>query len=492
MKKQDIIFWFIKVLLDFLIVLVSFFIAKKLRLLWDFIPWIHLKIQTINNDILFKYSLFAAFILIFIYSIHSLYKIKVVNSKIKEFLNIILYWFYAFLLFSVLVYLWKWFIFNVEIPRLIIIYAFFIWIILIIIQRILLNNLQYYLIKKWFFSKTNLIIITNKDDIEIKHILDDIKKAWIYYLIWYSNSKKVQNSKIKFLTFENLSRKIKNRKIDELIYIDSDYDKQSLYDIWELTRIFAVRYRYLTNSFDVTKTNTSLSLINEIPVIELKNTSLSGWNLVWKRIFDIFASLLWIIIFSPILLIVYLLIKIDNFKAPAIFKNKRIWKWSKEFDLYKFRYMKWEHCTKDSYNVSDEEKKKALDFEKELIKEKSKRNWPLYKIENDPRKTKIWNIIEKFSIDELPQFFNVLYWDMSLVWPRPHQPREVDKYLMWHKRLLTIKPWITWMAQVNWRDDNSFEKEANLDIYYIENWSILLDLKIILKTFTSIFSRIKK
>jgi lipopolysaccharide/colanic/teichoic acid biosynthesis glycosyltransferase len=133
-----------------------------------------------------------------------------------------------------------------------------------------------------------------------------------------------------------------------------------------------------------------------------------------------------------------------------------------------------------------------LDLEEKLIKEKSTRNWPLYKIKNDPRKTKIWNFIEKYSIDELPQFFNVLIWNMSLVGPRPHQPREVEKYLMKHKRLLTIKPWITWMAQVNWRENNDFEKEAKLDIYYIENWSLLLDLKIILKTITHILYRWKK
>jgi lipopolysaccharide/colanic/teichoic acid biosynthesis glycosyltransferase len=78
---------------------------------------------------------------------------------------------------------------------------------------------------------------------------------------------------------------------------------------------------------------------------------------------------------------------------------------------------------------------------------------------------------------------------MSLVWPRPHQPREVDKYSLEQKRLLTIKPWITWMAQVNWRDTNDFKKESSLDIFYIENWNMLLDLKIILKTFSVIFKR---
>ncbi len=116
-------------------------------------------------------------------------------------------------------------------------------------------------------------------------------------------------------------------------------------------------------------------------------------------------------------------------------------------------------------------------------------NWPLYKIENDPRKTKIGTFIEKYSIDELPQFFNVIIWNMSLVWPRPHQPREVNNYAEDEKRLLTIKPWITWMAQVNGRDKNDFSDEVKLDLFYIENWSILLDIKIIIKTFIIIIKR---
>ncbi len=211
--------------------------------------------------------------------------------------------------------------------------------------------------------------------------------------------------------------------------------------------------------------------------------------MIIKRIFDIISSLIWIIIFSPILLITYILIKIENPKAPAIFKNKRIWREAKEFNLYKFRYLKWEYCTKDSYKVSEKEKQKALKFEQNLIKKQSTRKGPLYKIKNDPRKTKIWTFIEKYSIDELPQFFNVLIWNMSLVWPRPHQPREVEKYLIHHKRLLTIKPWITGMAQVNGREQNNFEDEAKLDTFYIENWSVLLDLKIIAKTFSSVIRR---
>lgn len=489
MKKNEIIFWSLKVPLDFIIIFSSFFIARKIRLMADFIPNVILPIQTIDTKSLIEYSFICAMLFIFLFSIHSMYFIKINNSKIKEFLEIIRYSFYCFVFFSVIVYLWKWFIFQIEIPRLIIIYAFIVWTLWVILERILLNNLQYFLIKKWFIAKKKLILINNKNLEEIKHILNDIKDSKIYTIIGYSNSTNLNIDKLKYIWWLKKIQNLFEKKLaDEILYIDSDYDKNELLNLWELSRIFWVRYRYITNFFDITKTNTSLSLINTIPTIEINNTPLDNWWKVLKRIFDIFAGIFWLIIFSPIILIVSILIKLEDPKWPVFYINNRIWQNWKIFRLYKFRYMKWEYCIKDSYWIKNNEDI-ALKFEQELIKKSNSRNWPLYKIKNDPRKTKIWKLIEKYSIDEIPQFFNIIIWNMSLVWPRPHQEREVKNYSLEQKRLLTIKPWITWMAQVNWREKNDFEQEAKLDIFYIENWSILLDLKIVLKTFLIVLGR---
>lgn len=489
MKKHEIIFWVLKVPLDFIIIFSSFFIAKQIRLITDFAPSLNLPVQTIENEALIKFALYWSILYILLFSLHSLYFIKITSSKIKEFLEIIRYSIYWLIFFLVSIFLWKWIVYDVEIPRLIVIITFFIWTILVILERILLNNLEYYLLKKWYLSKKRLLIINNKELDKINEIIKDIKKSKIYDIIWYSNNKNNEIHWIKYVwTIEKIQKLFERKKCDEVLYIDSDYSKKELQEIWELTRIFWIRYRYITNSFDITKTNTTLSLINNIPVIEIKNTPLDNWWKVIKRVFDIFAWTIWIIILSPIFIIVWILIKIEDPKWPVIYKNKRIWQNWKKFDLYKFRYMKWEYCVKDAYNVKAVDDK-ALKYEKELIKNSSTRKWPLYKIKNDPRKSKIWKIIEKYSIDELPQFFNLILWNMSLVWPRPHQPREVKEYSLDEKRLLTIKPWITWMAQVNWRETNDFKKETQLDIFYIENWSILLDLKIILKTFSVVLSR---
>jgi lipopolysaccharide/colanic/teichoic acid biosynthesis glycosyltransferase len=112
----------------------------------------------------------------------------------------------------------------------------------------------------------------------------------------------------------------------------------------------------------------------------------------------------------------------------------------------------------------------------------------MVKIKNDPRVTRVGKFIRKWSIDELPQLWNVLKGDMSLVGPRPHLPEEVEKYDKHHKFVLSLKPGITGMAQISGRSNLDFEKEIQLDTYYIENWSLWLDIKIILKTFKVVFS----
>lgn len=488
MKKHEIFLWALRLPIDFLIIFSTFFLAREIRLIDNFF----LRPQkTITDEALFLFALFWAFLYIFIFSIHWLYSIKKVSTRLWAFAKIFIYSFYWFIFFSFFVYAWSWIIYKTEIPRLISWLTFLIWTFFVILSRYFLNNLEIFLTKKWFLEKTKILLISNKNFSEIEEIIKDIKKSFTYEIVWYSNSKEIFWKNLKyFWDLEDLQKILEKREIDEILYIDSDFSKEELHNLWELTRIFWVNYKYVTNSFDVTKTNTILSQINDLPVIEIKNTPLNSWSKIFKRIFDFFAWIIGIIVFFPVFIIVAILIKLEDPDWPIIYKNKRIWQDWKFFNLYKFRYMKWEFCTKDAYSKIKDDK--ALEYEKELIKKSSTRTWPLYKIENDPRKTKIWAFIEKYSIDELPQFFNLILGNMSLVWPRPHQPREVEKYSINQKRLLTIKPWITWMAQVNWREQNDFEKEAELDIFYIENRSFMLDLKIILKTFSVIIKRALK
>lgn len=486
MKKHDIFLSAVRLPLDFAIVFFTFFLAREIRLIDNFLLR---PAKTITTDALFWFALFWALLFIFVFAIHWLYSMRNNTSKIWEYWQIIWYSFYWYIFYSFFIYAWNGIIYETEIPRLIVWVAFLIWTIFVIFERIFLNELEYFLTRKGILSKKKIILINNKSYLKIKKIINNIQESKVYEIVWYVND--VEIDKLKELNYiwwiDEIKEILAEREADEVLYIDSSFGKQELQDLWEYTRIFGITYKYITNSFDVTKSNTTLSLINNIPVVEIKNTPLNSWSKIFKRIFDFCAWLLWVLIFSPIFIIVAILIKIEDPKWPIIYKNRRIWQDWKIFNLYKFRYMKWEFCIKDAYKWESDEK--ALEYEKELIEKSSTRHGPLYKIKNDPRKTKIWAFIEKYSIDELPQFFNLILGNMSLVWPRPHQPREVEKYSLKQKMLLTIKPWITWMAQVNWRENNEFDKEAEFDIFYIENWSVMLDFKIIFKTFSVVLAR---
>ena len=164
---------------------------------------------------------------------------------------------------------------------------------------------------------------------------------------------------------------------------------------------------------------------------------------------------------------------------PIIYKNERVGLRGKKFFTFKFRSM----YQKDSTGVQfGESGMKAEEKEKELIKTSSIKQGPIYKIKNDPRVTPFGKFIRRWSIDEFPQFFNVLLGEMSIVGPRPHQPREVEKYEQSHRKVFTLKPGITGLAQISGRSNLSFEEEIKLDIFYIEKWSLLLDFIIFIKT----------
>ncbi|EKD66504.1 MAG: undecaprenyl-phosphate galactose phosphotransferase [uncultured bacterium (gcode 4)] len=486
MKKYEITFWALRLPLEFFVVFFAFFMARSIRLVTDLIPGVHLPIKTIATGELTNFAILGSilFSLIFIFS--GLYKIKISNSKVKEFFDIARSFFIWFLFYVAILYLALWYLYRVEIPRLIIFFALLIAFFAIIFERFLLDLLIKKLIRSWVFSKNRVILILKWENNEV---IDEFKKTFYYDILGYINFSKIEDVNLAYLwDIKELKKLIKNQELDEIILINTDYSSLDLEEIFEYSRIYWVKYKYLSNSFDLIKNNTEVSFLGKIPITEIKSIWLSPWWRVIKRFFDIIISFISLIFLFPFFLIISILIKLEDPSWPAIYKNKRVWKNQSFFNLYKFRYMKREYCIKDSYWV-DHKEDEALEYEKQLIKEKSTRTGPLYKIENDPRKTRIWAIIERFSIDELPQLFNVLVWNMSLVWPRPHQPREVKLYKEYQKRVLTIKPWITGMAQVNWRENNDFDDEVNLDIFYIENRSLLLDFKILVKTIMTVILR---
>ena len=222
-----------------------------------------------------------------------------------------------------------------------------------------------------------------------------------------------------------------------------------------------------------------MELIGNTPAVLVMTTPLSGGYAVLKRLFDILFSLISIIITFIPMMVVWLIIKLSDFKYSPIYKDERLTQYNRKFKCYKFRTMKPE------YSGMTAEEAFIKMGKPELIK-KYRKNGDYLK--NDPRITKIGRFLRRTSIDELPQLFNILKGDISLIGPRALLPGELRDYGD-RSLILTIKSGLTGFAQVSGRRDIPFEERRALDIYYVRNWSLMLDASIFFKTIATVLKR---
>jgi len=271
---------------------------------------------------------------------------------------------------------------------------------------------------------------------------------------------------------------LNNLHPDEIIFADPHSDEDSALGAIDYANEHQITFKYSADLFATVSSNTTIYTIADVPVVELARTRLTGWGMILKRLFDLIGSIVLIILFSPIYLLCAIIILIESGR-PIIYKNERVGHAGKKFFAYKFRSMYQKYCTGAQFVKNGEV---ALKTEQELIATQNTKDGPVYKIKDDPRVTPFGRFIRRYSLDELPQFFNVLNGEMSLIGPRPHQPREVINYQKHHRTVLAIKPGITGLAQISGRSDLTFEEEVKLDTFYIERWNLLTDLIILIKT----------
>ncbi|MBP9732245.1 MAG: sugar transferase [Candidatus Magasanikbacteria bacterium] len=286
---------------------------------------------------------------------------------------------------------------------------------------------------------------------------------------------------------ESDARKFGKHGIDEIIFAHPRGREAEALKIIEYCTRHHIVFKYSADMFAAYAANASITALAGMPMVELKRTPLEGWGKVIKRVSDIIFSLILIILFSPVLLLVALVIFIETGR-PIFYKNKRVGYQGRDFFTYKFRSMYQKDSTGPQFGKSGTFAEKR---EKQLIEKQNTRTGPIYKIGNDPRVTPVGRWIRKWSIDELPQFFNVLVGTMSIVGPRPHQPREVDLYRDAYPTVFAVKPGITGLSQISGRSDLEFEEEMRLDVLYIERWTLFLDLIIMLKTPFILFKKRK-
>lgn len=470
MKKSELFFSAIQLPFDFLALVFGAICAFWLR----HVPQVMMLRPKLYNFPLQDYLMIVLMVVPFflaIYAIEGLYNIRSTRRFTREAFRVFVATSLGLVLIIIVIFLQQqWFS-----SRFIILAAWFLGTFYVVLFRFILRLIQKWLIVKRGIGVHRLLLIG--DNQKIKNIRRVIKND---PGLGYRIVDEIETASVVAI------KKIRVEKgIDDIILCDptiTDAEQEKLIDYCS---IHNVAFQYIPTTMQTSRIEIR-TFANGEPIIEVKHTPLDGWGKILKRIFDLVGAAILIILISPVLALIALLIWLES-PGPVIYKNERIGGNGNKFFVFKFRYMKWEY----SISKDNPDLEKALAFEKRLIAERNVRSGPLYKIKDDPRKTRIGRFIEKYSLDELPQFFNVIKGDMSLVGPRPHQEREVDKYKEYHRRLLTINPGITGLAQISGRSDLDFEDEYLLDVYYIENWSLWMDIIICLKTVGVLFRRRK-
>jgi len=262
----------------------------------------------------------------------------------------------------------------------------------------------------------------------------------------------------------NLPRMVKELAIDEVIITLPWMYHRKIVSIIAQCEREQVKVRIVPDIFQMTLSHLDVEDLGGIPMIGVRDISISGSQLLIKRTMDVVISLAGLILLFPFFILIALAIRIDS-PGPAVFRQIRVGKNERLFACYKFRSMR-----------------QGAEAEQEKLQDQNEAHGVFFKIREDPRITRVGRFLRRTSIDELPQLFNVLMGHMSVVGPRPATPSEVQRYQPWHKRRLEVAPGITGMWQVSGRSQLTFDEMVLLDLYYIENWSPLLDMQIMLRT----------
>ncbi|MBN1075632.1 undecaprenyl-phosphate glucose phosphotransferase [Clostridium botulinum] len=343
----------------------------------------------------------------------------------------------------------------INISRWVIIIFYFVNIVLITAKRFILRRTLSKMRSKGMNLKHVIIIGAGETAKEYLKIIKDNKSFGYNYSGYVANSSNFEGRKLG--NFNDLYKILNTFNADEVICALDIEDAKYLESIVNACEKSGTKISIIPFCYKYIPSKPYIDQLGSIPLINVRRIPLDNFgNAFMKRALDIVGSLVLIILTSPIMIFTALAIKFTS-KGPIIFKQNRVGLNKKNFTMYKFRSMK--------------------------VNSQEQSGWST---NNDPRKTKFGSFIRKFSIDELPQFFNVLNGDMSLVGPRPEIPHFVDEfkdeiplYMVKHQ----VKPGITGLAQVNgFRGDTSIKKRIEYDIHYIENWDILMDIGILFST----------
>jgi exopolysaccharide biosynthesis polyprenyl glycosylphosphotransferase len=269
---------------------------------------------------------------------------------------------------------------------------------------------------------------------------------------------------------DDLSRVLAYHAADQVIITLPWTQPRKILELVRQVERAGARVRIVPDLFQLSLSQVDVNDLGGIPLIGVKEVAISRGGRLFKRLVDVFVAGLVVVLLSPLLALIALAIKLDS-RGPVLFRQTRVGQRGRPFTIYKFRSMR---------EGAEEEQAKLVEM--------NEASGPLFKMRNDPRLTRVGRILRRTSLDELPQFFNVLRGEMSLVGPRPPVPAEVEQYQPWHRQRLEVAPGITGLWQVSGRSDLDFDEMVLLDLYYIEAWSFFMDFQILLRTIPALLT----
>jgi exopolysaccharide biosynthesis polyprenyl glycosylphosphotransferase len=465
-SKNTKFYSLILIIADFMVLLLAFSVAYILRVRFDPRP---LLTPVYATDYFVSFTLIAPFWIV-IFAALGLYHSNIYTRRLAEWGKIAIGAFIGVLL----VIGWQFASGHELFPaRLVAVYALIISFLLILIEREVLRITRSILFHFGRGTSRVLIVGNSAATRDIANSLADTHRSG-YQIVAVAGPKHIIPPGLDvahFTSIDTALKNIKNLHITTIIQTDLYDSTDRNQRILGAAQVNHISYSFIPGEAEFYSGKNTVDVFLGYPMISVSQTPLIGWGAIAKQIFDAIASLLLVIILSPVFLVLILLQLICN-RGPVFYISKRLSKFSEPIDLIKFRSMKPQYGKQDA----------AVEF-REMGREDLAREYETHrKVERDPRITAFGQFLRVTSLDELPQFFNVLKGDLSLVGPRPILPQEAKFSHSRAALLHSVKSGVTGLWQVSGRSGLSFDERIELELFYAQNWSFWLDLKILFKT----------
>jgi exopolysaccharide biosynthesis polyprenyl glycosylphosphotransferase len=455
-KEQEPQLQFLLLVADIVIIILSFYLAFWLRFYSGLIP----VTKGMPDIAIYLRALFFTIVIwIFIFHHYGLYQIQIQFNTFHTSSRIVQGVLFGSILLMAMTFLFR----SLDLSRWTVLYG-------MVINLVSLNVSRYFLAKYFRYlqqqtTRITRILIVGTGSTAVFLALK-LQQTPIYQFLGFvaeqngNNSHNNGNNPEPILGMvENIEKITMQNHIDEVLIASSRLTHDQILDLMLQCEKQIIRFRFVPDLLEIITNRVIVDELDGFPLFTLKETPLTGWNLLLKRMMDFVGAAIILLVLSPLMLIIAYLIHRDS-TGSILYTQKRVGADGKHFLIYKFRTM---------------------------VENAEAETGPIWATENDPRCTKLGCFLRKYNLDELPQLFNVLNGEMSLVGPRPERPYFVEqfkdripRYMLRHK----VKSGMTGWAQVNgWRGDSSIAERTKYDLYYIENWSLLFDLKILFLTF---------